>query len=114
MARLYADEDFDLQVVIELRRRGHDLLTVQEAGQGNQRVADATVLAFAVAQGRVVLTFNRRHFIALHRSVGSHHGILVCTRDVDGVALADRIEQALLVSPDLQGRLVRINRPQGA
>jgi hypothetical protein len=33
MARLYADEDFDHQVVDELRCVGHDVQTVQDAGQ---------------------------------------------------------------------------------
>jgi hypothetical protein len=30
MARLYADEDFPRPVVEELRRLGHDVLTVQD------------------------------------------------------------------------------------
>ncbi len=33
MAALYADENFDYPVVLELRRLGHDVLTAQEAGQ---------------------------------------------------------------------------------
>lgn len=111
---MYADEDFDFQVVMELRRLGHDVLTVQEAGQGNRAIGDADVLAFAVGQTRAVLSFNRHHFINLHRSTGSHHGIVVCTRDVDASALAHRIDRALLVSPDLRDQLIRINRPPGA
>ena len=39
-------------------------------------------LAYATAQGRVVYTFNARHFCALHadflRSGNSHAGIIVC------------------------------------
>lgn len=112
MARLYVDEDFDFKVVVELRRLGHDLLTVQDAGRGNQRISDDEVLAFAISQVRVVLTFNRRDLINLHRSAGSHQGIIVCTRDVDAAGLAGRIDQALLDSPDLRDALVRINRPQ--
>ncbi len=42
MARLYADEDFPLPVVEELRRLGHDVRTVQEAGRANQGIDDAT------------------------------------------------------------------------
>ena len=61
MARLYSDEDFSYPVVAELRRLGHDVLTAQEAGQGNLGVTDSAVLAFAIAQDRAVLTFNRRH-----------------------------------------------------
>jgi uncharacterized protein DUF5615 len=33
MARLYADENFPLPVVEELRRLGHDVLTIYETGQ---------------------------------------------------------------------------------
>jgi len=35
MAQLYGDEDFSFPVTQELRRLGHDVLTVQEAGQAN-------------------------------------------------------------------------------
>jgi hypothetical protein len=111
MAKIYGDEDFDLQVVVELRKLGHDVLTVQEAGQGNRGVEDSEVLAFAVLHGRAVLTFNRRHFINLHRSTENHLGVLVCTRDKDAVALAARIDEALRLCPDLAGQLIRINRP---
>ena len=36
MSRLLADENFPLPVVEELRRLGHDVLTVQEGVRGNQ------------------------------------------------------------------------------
>jgi hypothetical protein len=36
MARLYADENFPQPVVMGLRRLGHDVLTVQEAGKAGQ------------------------------------------------------------------------------
>src|SRR5262249_15692350 len=67
MARLYADEDFRLPVVEGLRRLGHDVLTVQEAGRGNQGIDDATVLADAIADQRAVLTHNHADFKSLHR-----------------------------------------------
>lgn len=111
MARLYADENFDYPVVEELRRLGHDVLTAQEAGQAQQRVPDATVLAFATAQVRAVLTFNRRDFIRLHRQSAAHSGIIVCTRDDDSVALAARIHQAVGTAAALNGQLTRITRP---
>jgi hypothetical protein len=50
MARLYADEDFDYPIVEELRHLGHDVLTVQEAGQGNQATPDDAVLSFRVME----------------------------------------------------------------
>jgi hypothetical protein len=38
----------------------HDILTVQEAGKGNQRIPDEEVLAFAIADNRAVLTIPSR------------------------------------------------------
>lgn len=110
MARLYADEDFDYPIVVELRRLGHDVLTVQEAGQANQASPDHAVLASACAQGRAVLTFNRRDFIHLHRATPAHAGIVVCTWDPDPVGLAARIHAALVACPVLDNQLLRVYR----
>jgi hypothetical protein len=62
MARLYANENFPLAVVEELRRLGHDVLTIQETGKAGQQTADEEVLKAAAADGRIVLTLNRKHF----------------------------------------------------
>jgi hypothetical protein len=40
MVRFYADEQFPFQVVELLRNLGHDVLTVQEARNANQRIPD--------------------------------------------------------------------------
>jgi hypothetical protein len=85
MASLYADEDFDYPAVEELRQLGHDVLTVQEAGQRGQ--GDRAVLA------------------------PSHCGIIVCTRDQNSAALAGRIHQAIASQPNLDNQLIRIYRP---
>jgi len=114
MVALYVDEDCSYPVVQRLRQLGHDMLTAHEAGQAGQGIEDAVVLAFATAAGRAVLTFNRRHFIRLHSEVLSHAGIIVCTRDDDVAALADRIHQQLHSVPALQNQLLRINRPASA
>jgi Domain of unknown function (DUF5615) len=47
MARLYANENFPLQAVEELRQLGHDVLTTQQTGKAGQAIPDAQVLAFA-------------------------------------------------------------------
>lgn len=112
MARLYADEDFDRTIVVELRRLGHDVLTIQEDGCGNRGVPDEGVLALAKQLGRAVLTFNRKHFIALHHQNAEHKGIFVCTRDPDTDALAVRIHAAIGERASLDGELVRVHRPQ--
>ena len=43
MARLYADENVPFPVVEELRRLGHDVLTIFEDGKANRRYPDASV-----------------------------------------------------------------------
>src|SRR5947209_5509697 len=91
--QLYADEDFPLPAVEELRRLGHDVVTVQE--DGRTASPDPDVLARAQALGRAVLTFNRRDFERLHRQGLPHSGILSATHDADFQALAARIHAAL-------------------
>ena len=66
MARLYSNENFPLPVVQELRRLGHDVLTVQDTAQENRSIPDEEVLVFAHRQGRAVLTINRKDFLRLH------------------------------------------------
>ena len=110
MARLYSNENFPLLAVEELRRLGHDVLTVLEAGKANQSITDEDVLAFAKVNNRAVLTLNRKHFIRLHQQVPEHAGIIVCTFDVDFIGQAQRIDTAIEAHADLQGLLLRINR----
>lgn len=110
MARLYSNENFPLLAVEELRRLGHDVLTVLEAGKANQSITDEDVLAFAKVNNRAVLTLNRKHFIRLHQQVPEHAGIIVCTFDVDFIGQAQRIDTAIQAHDDLQGLLLRINR----
>ena len=87
------------------------MLTSQDAGNAGRAVPDVDVLRFATADLRIVLTFNRRHFIRLHGDEREHCGIVVCTYDPDFAALASRIDAALAKLPDAHRQLVRINRP---
>ena len=111
MTRLYANENFPLSVVLELRALGHDVLTTHEAGASGQAVPDDAVLAFAIGEGRVVLTLNRKHFVRLHQVQPLHEGIVVCTFDPDFVGQARRIHEAIVARDQLTGQLVRVNRP---
>jgi hypothetical protein len=111
MARLYANENFPLPVVEHLRRLGHDVLTVQETGKAEQAWPDEEVLAFSLAQGRILLTLNRRHFVRLHSAGAPHAGIIACTVDADFNGQAERIHQAVAEPVSWQARMVRINRP---
>ena len=112
MAYFYSNENFPLPVVDELRKLGHDVLTIQEAGKANQAMPDEDVLTFAFLQDRILLTLNRKHFIKLHKNKARHAGILACTYDPNFKALAKRIHESVRDEENLTGKLIRINRPQ--
>jgi predicted nuclease of predicted toxin-antitoxin system len=111
MASFYADEQFPVQVTELLRNLGHDVLTVQEAGNANQQIPDDQVLAFAVCQERSILTINRIDFIRLHRRNDEHFGIVVCTNNRNWEQFAARIDEAVRAEESLRGKLIRVLRP---
>ena len=111
MARIYANENFPLEVVRALRRFGHDVLTFAEAGNAGLALPDEQVLAFAAQDERAVLTLNRWDFVRLHRLEPEHAGIIVCTLDQDADGQAERINSEINAAGDLKGKLVRVNRP---
>jgi predicted nuclease of predicted toxin-antitoxin system len=112
MARLYADENFPQPAVERLRELGHDVQTVQEAGKALQKLPDEAVLADACADGRAVVTHNRKDFRYLHAANSNHEGIIVCSEDLDFIGLADRIHEAIAALPELSRQFIRIVRPQ--
>jgi predicted nuclease of predicted toxin-antitoxin system len=109
--KLYADEQFPRPAVDRLIAKGFDVLTVQEAGKANQKISDPEVLAFAINQGRAVITQNRRDFISLHNQSQAHAGIVVCTKNLDWDSFADEIERALSGRTSITGELIRVSRP---
>lgn len=111
MAKLYSNENFPLPVVEELRRWGHDVLTIQESGKAGQALSDENVLEFACSEGRILLTFNRKHFFRLHHKDHEHRGIIACSVDIDFVGLALRIHEAITTQIKDSRPLIRINRP---
>lgn len=113
MASLDADEDFPLPAVEALRRRGHDVLTAAEDGRAGRGVSDEAVVGRALDLGRAVLTHNRKHFRNLHNAGQAHGGLVVCTRDIDFGALAERIDTALAGVDGLSGRRIPVVRPPG-
>src|SRR3989442_12904236 len=77
---LYADENFPLRTVEELRRLGHDVLTALEDGRANQSIPDEDLLARATEIGRTLLTINRLDFKRLHRRMPDHAGIITAQK----------------------------------
>jgi predicted nuclease of predicted toxin-antitoxin system len=111
VARLYSNENFPIPVVEALRSLGHDVVTIQERGRGNEAAPDSEVLELAISEERALLTLNRRDFIRLHNQSSTHKGIIVCTIDLDFEDQAQRIHDLIEEMPDLDGQLIRVNRP---
>lgn len=107
----YADENFPLDTVAELRNLGHDCLTALEDERANQKIPDEKVLERASELGRAVLTINRIDFKRLHNSNSEHAGIVICTFDADFTGQASRIDAACNELDEMRGRLVKIYRP---
>ncbi len=108
--RFYADENFPLDTVIELRRLGHDVLTMFEDGRANKAIPDEAVLTRATKLERVLLTINRRDFKRLHNADPNHAGIVICTFDPDFVNQASRIDEVCQNSEKVEGTLLRTYR----
>lgn len=106
----YADENFPLDVVAELRNLRHDILTALEDERANQKISDERVLERATELGRAVLTINRIDFKKLHQINENHAGIVICTFDADFVGQANRIDSACKSSSEIKGQLVRVYR----
>jgi predicted nuclease of predicted toxin-antitoxin system len=111
MARLYMDEQFPKIASKLLRTMGHDVLTVQEAGNANLGIPDEDVLFFAISDNRTVVTLNRHDFIRLHKADSEHCGIIVCTNDQDRSRMAARIDEVIATHQTLTGNLIRVMRP---
>jgi predicted nuclease of predicted toxin-antitoxin system len=111
MIKLYADENFELPVINNLRNKGYDVLTTREAGKDNQGISDEEVLEFAIAQDRAVITLNYNHFKNLHKLVKNHCGIIICSRNDNWDEFAECIDLALKNEDSIDNRLIRVNRP---
>jgi predicted nuclease of predicted toxin-antitoxin system len=108
MAKLYSNENFPIPVALLLRDLGHDVATIQERGRAKESTPDPDVLALATAEGRAVLTLNRKDFYRLHAQRPGHAGILVCVVDEDFERQARMIDEALRAAGDLTGRIIRV------
>jgi hypothetical protein len=63
--RYYFDEHMKPAIARQLRKRGIDVLTTQEAGRANQGIDDPDQLAFATSLGRVLVTQELRNLVRL-------------------------------------------------
>ncbi|MGA2705532.1 MAG: DUF5615 family PIN-like protein [Isosphaeraceae bacterium] len=81
--RLYFDRHIMARLAIDLRSRGYDVLTTEEAGLDT--ASDEEQLAFATGERRAILTFNIRDFAPLHTrwlAAGQSHAGIVVSRQL--------------------------------
>lgn len=97
--RFYLDEHIPKAIADGLRRRGVDVLTVQEAGRTG--LPDSEQLAFAFAQGRVLLTMDSDFLVLARQS--THAGIAYVTpsRSVGAVIGSVMLLFDVLTSDDM-------------
>ncbi|MEL6765118.1 MAG: DUF5615 family PIN-like protein [Cyanobacteria bacterium J06607_6] len=86
---LYLDENLSPRLAQQLRKHGFDAVAVRESKLLGR--SDAEQLAFAVNQGRTLVTINFSDFVALHETYGleerSHFGIVFTTEERFGTLL---------------------------
>ena len=64
--RLFSDEDFYIgKFAPDMRRLNYDVIDVLDVGLIGR--PDDILLEFAINEKRAFLTFNRRHFVRIHK-----------------------------------------------
>jgi hypothetical protein len=56
-----ADENFPIPTILELRKRGHDIITAKQAGLLSAK--DSEYIRYCNNTSRILLTLNKKHFI---------------------------------------------------
>ncbi|CAN5355808.1 hypothetical protein BH20ACT9_BH20ACT9_00310 [soil metagenome] len=84
--RLLLDEMIGAVVAEQLRRRGHDIVAIQDPDQAHMRgIDDCVLLSHAHDQRQAVVTDNVADFFRCHQrrvETGlSHHGLLLFTNE---------------------------------
>jgi hypothetical protein len=94
--KLYLDEDVNPQLARDLRNRGYDAVSTNEAN--NPGLSDQEQLEYARSHGRALLTHNRDDFLEIASAYAingtSHYGILFVPQLTYGLLL-QRILQFL-------------------
>jgi predicted nuclease of predicted toxin-antitoxin system len=81
--RVYLDRHIMTRLALDLRGRGFEALTTQEAGKDT--APDEEQLAFATAERRAILTFNIRDFAPLHeqwQATGRPHAGIIVSQQI--------------------------------
>ena len=94
--RLYFDRHILARLAVDLRGRGYEVLTTEEAGKDT--ASDEEQLAFATAERRAILTFNIRDFAPLHeawQAAGRRHGGVIVSQQLGSRQYAVLLQRTL-------------------
>jgi predicted nuclease of predicted toxin-antitoxin system len=103
--RFHLDENVDPAVADGLRRRGVDITTSQEAGL--LQAWDDRQLAFAIAEGRILVTHDE-DFLTLAKAGVPHSGIAYChseSRSIGQIIAALLLIRDCLTPEDMQSHV---------
>jgi hypothetical protein len=94
--RLFTDEMIHTGLAVELRRRGYDVESCQEADRGNQKISDEDQLLYATLQGRALLSYNQRHFVPLDqqwKAASRRHAGIILSPTIESLGVLIRYVQ---------------------
>ena len=114
--RLYFDRHIMTRLADDLRGRGFDVLTTEEAGLDT--ATDEEQLAFATGEGRAILTFNIRDFAPLHThwlAAGRSHAGIVVSRQLGSRQYGSLLQRMLrlldhFTADELAGNVVHLEQ----
>jgi predicted nuclease of predicted toxin-antitoxin system len=103
--RFQLDEHMQSAIAVQLRRRGIDILTADEALL--RGAADTAYFAYSLETGRVLVSFDR-HFAQLHNRQIGHAGVVYFprgNRSVGEVVEALLLVREVYTADEMLGRL---------
>jgi hypothetical protein len=100
---LYFDEHVQPDLAAMLIARGHDVLLARDANKANQGISDEEQLRFATEMGRVMFSYNGRHFYRLSfdwQARGEHHAGIVVSPQRPSTQQLPRLLRLFELYPD--------------
>jgi predicted nuclease of predicted toxin-antitoxin system len=104
--KFFLDHDIPVEVAIVLRARGHDVVQLREVLPVT--TPDETVWTHVCASGRIIISCNRAHFLALATATDEYPGLIILNRRRTRQGEVARVLQ-LLAKAGEQGLTNNIN-----
>jgi hypothetical protein len=109
MAKLIARDDFPLPVIEELRRFGHDVVTVPSGALRSAPLDPAAPLRSPDARRRIWLSLDPDQSASAHRAAPGHSGIVSVKPGKNYAGLAQRIHDALKAHARISRQLILVD-----